>query len=242
MALPTHPLVERLATLLTAVCALAVPAAAEAAAPDPTSQDARSHEDPPTRAAERPRVFFNFMLVGSMVHEDPHNRVTHRRRSAFATPGAALRVGGVVARHHLVGAILQVDWRSTQMVLDSRGNDRRWGAISSYYIGPEYRYITSFGLYAGASLGFAYTLVDNDVGGGGSPACSSYACVASHMRRTDDQGIPGVGARAVLGYELRVRRSLAVNFEAFGGVLHGDDEDHVAMTTPTYGLAVGVGF
>jgi len=230
-------LVDGLATFLTAFCALTVPAAAEAAA-----SDARASTGADAPAAERPPVYFNFMLAGSMVHEDPDNRMTHRDRQAFVTPGAALRLGGVVARHHLLGAIFQVNWRSTRMVLDSQGNDRKWGAISSYYLGPEYRYITRFGLYAGASLGFSYTLVDDDVGGGGSPDCSWYSCVARHMRETDDQGIPGVGVRAVLGYELRVRRTLAVNFEAFGGVLHGDDEHHVAMTLPTYGLAVGVGF
>jgi len=51
-----------------------------------------------------------------------------------------------------------------------------------------------------------------------------------------------VGARAVIGYELRLRRNLAMVFEAFGGVRHGEDEDDVAMTMPTYGVAIGVGF
>jgi hypothetical protein len=219
--------VARLVTFLTTAGVLWVPAVAAAAEPE---------------ATDRPPVYFNFMLAGSMVHEDPDNRVTHRERNAFATPGGVLRLGGVLGRHHLLGAILQVNWRSTRQVLDHAGNDRRWGAISSYFLGPEYRYLTRFGLYAGGSLGFAYTLVDDDVGGGGSPDCSWYSCVARHMRETDDQGIPGVGVRAVVGYELRVRRNLAVNFEGFGGVLHGEDEDDVRMTIPTYGLAVGVGF
>jgi hypothetical protein len=218
-----------LATFLTASWLFAVPTISEAA-------------DAPARATERPSVYLNFMLQGAMVHEDRDNRLTHHERPSFVTPGGALRLGGVIARHHLLGAIFQVDWRSTRNVLDSEGGNRKWGAVSNYFLGPEYRYITRFGLYGGAALGFAYTLADDDVGGGGSPDCTAYSCVARHMRETDDQGIPGVGVRAVLGYELRVRRTLAVNFEAFGGVLHGDDEDDVAMTTPTYGLAVGVGF
>ena len=238
MELSTHRLVVHLATFLTAACAIAVPTVAAAAADSTGGAGAPA----PAEASERPPVYFNFMLTGAMVHEDPDNRMTHRDRKSFVTPGAAVRLGGVIARHHLLGGIFQVDWRSTRTVLDREGDDRKWGAISSYYLGPEYRYLTRFGLYAGASLGFAYTLVDDHVGGGGSPDCTWYSCVARHMRETDDQGIPGVGVRAVVGYELRVRRHLAVNFEAFGGVLHGDDEHDVAMTTPTYGLAVGVGF
>jgi hypothetical protein len=200
----------------------------------------------PARAAEpvteRPRAFVNVMLSGAMVHEDPDNRLTHRRRSAFAVPGIALRAGGVVGRHHLIGGLFQGNWRSTRMALDRAEGDREWGAISSWSIGPEYRYQTSFGLYAGGSLSFAYTFADDDVGGGGSPDCNLYRCLEEHLQESDDQGIPGVGARAVLGYEVRLRRTLAVNGEAFVGVLHGDDEHDVAMTLPTYGLAVGVGF
>lgn len=222
-------LARSLATFLTVSCVLAVPAVGEAA-------------DGPARATERPKVYFDFLLGGSMVHEDRGNRLTHRSQSSFATPTAGLRLGGVVARHHLVGGLLQVDWRSTQKVLDSHGGNQKWGAISSYYLGPEYRYITRFGLYFGGSLGFNYTLADDDVGGGGSPDCSAYKCVARHMQETDDQGVPGVGVRAVVGYQLRIRRTLAVSFEAFGGVRHGEDEDDVDMTTPTYGLAMGIGF
>jgi hypothetical protein len=142
----------------------------------------------------------------------------------------------------MLGGILQVDWRSTKTVLDSQNDNRKWGAISSYHLGPEYRYQTRFGLYAGGSLGFTYTLVDDHVGGGGSPDCNWYHCVAQHMRETDYKDIPGVGVRAVVGYELRVRRNLAVVFEAYGGVRHGDDEHDEPMTMPTYGVAVGVGF
>lgn len=225
---PMNRFAVSLATFLTAVCALAAPATVDAA--------------DRSRVVDRPPVYFNFMITGSMSYEDPDNRVTFRDNKDLFAPGGALRLGGVIGKHHLLGGILQVDWRSTKTVRDSVGDDRKWGAISTYYLGPEYRYITRFGLYAGGSMGFSYRLVDNDVGGGGSPDCSSYACVARHMRRTDDQGVPGVGVRAVIGYELRVRRNLAVNFEAFGGVLHGRDEDHEAMTMPMYGLAVGVGF
>lgn len=212
------------------------PASAEAAGPTTSAATKEA------RASQRPRAFFNFMLTGAMVHEDRDDRLTTLRHPSFATPGIALRAGGVVRRNHLVGGLFQANWRSTRAVWDSAGDDRKWGAISSYYVGPEYRYLTAFGLYAGASLGFAYTFADNDVGGGGAPGCNRYACLVEHMKRSDDQGIPGVGLRAVLGFEHRLRRNLAVNAEAFAGVLHGGDEDGVAMTTPTYGLAVGVGF
>jgi hypothetical protein len=225
MTLGKHPFIA----LFSAVLAFTGATTAQAADAQP-------------EASERPPAYFNFMVTGSMVHEDPGNRLTLRDRRGFATPGIALRAGGVVGQRHLVGLFFQGNWRSTRTVVDSVGDDRKWGAISSWYVGPEYRFITDFGLYAGASLGFAYTFADNHVGGGGSPDCNRFSCLAEHMRRTDDQGIPGVGVRAVLGYEYRFRRNLALNVEAFGGVLHGEDEDDAAMTLPTYGLALGVGF
>ncbi|HWB81032.1 MAG TPA: hypothetical protein VG755_38980 [Nannocystaceae bacterium] len=218
----------RIALPFLAFCASTLPAIADAA-------------EPAAPTIERTPVVVDFLIGGGIVHEDRDNRMTTRDARAFVTPSAVLRLGGVVGGRHMVSGLLQVDWRSTRTVLDASGNDRKWGAISSYYLGPEYRYLTRFGLYAGGSLGFTYTLVDDDVGGGGSPDCSRWSCVTRHMRRTDDRGIPGVGARAVVGYELRVRRNLAVLFEAFGGVRHGEDEHGRAMTLPTYGLAIGVG-
>ena len=61
------------------------------------------------------------------------------------------------------------------------------------------------------------------------------------MEESEDSGIPGIGARAVVGYEYRFKRTLAINVEGFGGLFHGEDQNGNKMTTPTWGLAFGVG-
>ncbi len=190
---------------------------------------------------KRPPFYVNFMLLGAMLHEDSDNRLTSRDANGMATPGFALRLGGVVKENHLVGALFQANWRSTQKVLDSNGGDDDWGAVSNFFIGPEYRYQTDFGLYGGAALGFSYIFGDNNVGSNDKPDCSSIECYQDHMEQSDDQGVPGVGARAVVGYEYRIKRHLALNVEAFASVLHGENEHEKNMTTPTYGLAFGIG-
>ncbi|MCP4601219.1 MAG: hypothetical protein GY847_11960 [Proteobacteria bacterium] len=206
-----------------------------------TSNEASTALSTKAEVGERPPFYVNFMLSGAMLHEDSDNRLTSYDSSGLITPGLALRAGGVVKKDHLIGGIFQANWRATQKVLDNVGGDNEWGEVANFYVGPEYRYQTQFGLYAGASLGFVYTLADNSFDGDDEPDCSSYDCLEDHMERSDDQGVPGVGARAVVGWEYRFKRTLAINVEAFGGFFHGENEDDENMTTPTYGLALGVG-
>ncbi len=194
------------------------------------------------KPGKRPPFYINFMLQGSMLHEDSDNRLTSRDSNGMATPGFLLRTGGVVKEQHLIGALFNANWRSTQLVLDNEGGDDDWGAVSNYFLGAEYRYQTKFGLYTGAAVGFTYIFGDNKVGGGNDePDCSTVGCYREHMERSDDQGVPGVGVRAVVGYEYRIKRHLALNVEAFVGVSHGENEHEKNMTTPTYGLAFGIG-
>ena len=192
-------------------------------------------------ASPRPSFYINFMLAGAMMHEDGDNRLTSYDSKAMGTPGLAIRGGGVANKNHLIGGIFQANWRATKKVLDSVGGDDEWGEIASFYMGPEYRYQLSSGLYAGASIGFVYTLADNSFDNDDEPDCSSAECLEDYMERSDDQGVPGFGARAVVGWEYRFKRTLALNIEAFGGIFHGRDEDEQTMTTPTYGVAVGIG-
>jgi len=192
---------------------------------------------------KRPGFYLNFMLTGSMLYEDNNNRLTSYDSNALATPGLALRAGGVVKGRHLIGALFQANWRATKKMLDSRGGDNKWGEVANFYFGPEYRYQTSFGLYVGGGVGFAYTFADNYIGGGEGvePECDSHECFEDYFRATDDSGVPGIGVRAVVGYEYRIKRTLALNIEGFVGVFDGENEYNVEMTMPTYGLALGVG-
>ena len=192
---------------------------------------------------KRPNFYLNFLLTGSILHEDKDHRLTSYDSSALATPGLALRAGGVVRGHHLIGALFQTNWRPTRKVLDSQGGDNEWGEVANFYLGPEYRYQTGFGLYLGGSVGFAYSFVDNSIerSEGIEPRCNSHECLEDYLRVTDDSGIPGVGVRAVVGYEFRIKRTLALNVEVFAGVFDGENEHHEQMALGTYGLALGIG-
>ncbi len=195
--------------------------------------------------AQRKPVYFNAMLSGSMLHEDRDNRLTSYDNTGLLTPGLRLRAGGVIQKHHLVGGNLQANWRSTQSVLDSETevDDNQWGAVSNYFMGPEYRYLTDYGLYVGATVGFSAILADDQVGGGGDdePDCSTANCLDTHLEQTDDHASFGVAVMGTVGYEYRIKRYLSVNVEAFVGVLHGEDEYDENMTNATYGMALGVG-
>ncbi|MDJ0766695.1 MAG: outer membrane beta-barrel protein [Myxococcota bacterium] len=193
------------------------------------------------QSSDRPPVYFTAMLLGAMMHEDSDNRLTSHDGTALVTPGLALRVGGTIDNRHFIGGRFQGTWRSTQDVRDSVGGDNEWGAVSSYYLGPEYRYAMPFGLYFGASAGFSFIFADNDVGSGESPECNTMACVDAYLEKTDDHASFGVGMFGTVGYEYRLKRNFAVTAEAFVGLLQGEDENNINMTNATYGLAVGVG-
>ena len=97
--------------------------------------------------------------------------------------------------------------------------------------------------YFGAGTGLSFIFADNQVGGSNdeAPACNEFECLDAHLRATDDHGSLSLAATAVVGYEYRLKRNLAVNVEAFMGVTTGEDEDNQEMTNGTYGLAVGLG-
>lgn len=219
----------------------APPTRAESSVTQSTAPSARLSGKAGT--TKRHEFFLNFMLTGSMLLEDENNRLTSYESGALATPGLALRVGGVIDGRHLVGGIFQTNWRSTRKMLDSRGGDGKWGEVANFILGPEYRYQTRFGLYAGGSIGFGYTFGDNSIedGEGTAPECNTVECLEDYLRVTDDTGVPGVAVRAVVGYEYRIRRNFALNIEGFVGFYDGEDEHNVQMTMTTYGLALGVG-
>lgn len=197
-----------------------------------------------TTAQRRP-VYFNAMLSGATLHEDRDNRLTSLDDTGLLTPGLKLRAGGIINGHHLVGGTLQANWRSTRSVLDSETgvDDNQWGAVSNYILGPEYRYLTDYGLYVGGTVGFSAVLADDQVGGGGDdePDCSTANCLDTHLEQTDDHASFGVAVMGTVGYEYRIKRYLSVSVEAYVGVLHGEDEYDENMINATYGMAFGVG-
>ena len=152
-------------TLAAAVIAIAILSVATTAGADETNES-KTTVKARAEVGERPPFYFNFMLAGSAIHEDSDARLTSYDRTGLFHLGLALRMGGVVNDNHLIGGIFQGNWRSTEKVLDSQGGDNEWGAVSNWYLGPEYRYQFDFGLYAGASVGFSYIFADNDINGG----------------------------------------------------------------------------
>jgi len=225
--------------LFLAATAYLTPAAGDdtKAQKDQTEQPAVSIQVDP---AERPPFYVNGMVLGGMFHEDDDNRMTSRDSSALMGAGLAFRGGWIIDDRHFIGGLFQGYWRSTRTVLDEQGGDNYWGAVSTYYIGPEYRFATRAGLYFGASVGAAMALAINEFDTGEGPDCNSVDCVEDHLRETDNHWSFGFGLRGTIGYEYRLRRNLGLNIEAFGGLLQGRDEDDHSMTTPTWGLALGV--
>ncbi len=193
-----------------------------------------------TAQSKRPVYYVNPMVVGAVLYEDGDNRVTSHDAQSLLGAGLAVRGGVVIEDRHLFGLLFQGYWRSTQAVLDQWEGDRHWGAVSTYYLGPEYRYFTDTGIYFGVSSGLAFTFADDHVGED-SPNCSSWDCLDNHLERSDDHAALGVGFRGTIGYEYRFSRNLAINAEAFAGWLVGDDENEETLSTPMYGVAIGLG-
>jgi hypothetical protein len=189
---------------------------------------------------ERPSFFINGMTLGAMMVEDDDNRMTSRDSSALMGAGLAFRGGWRVDDRHFIGGLFQGYWRSTRTVLDEQGGDNQWGAVSTYYLGPEYRFLTQAGIYFGASAGVAAGLALNDFEKKDGPDCNSVDCVDDHMQETDNRWSLGYGFRGTVGYEYRLRSNLGLNIEAFGGLNQGRDENDDTMTSPTFGLAIGV--
>jgi len=220
---------------------------ASAVSANPTEQDDTNRVVPSTSVhskieASPGRSFFvNGLIIGSVFYEDDNNRLTSRDSRSLLSPGLGFRGGAVIENRYLLGGLFQANWRSTQTVLDSYGGDDKWGAVSNFYIGPEFRYLFDFGLYAGASTGLSLTLADNHLNDGDDgPECSSLDCVEEYMEENDDHMSLGFGIRGVIGYEQRFHRNFAVNAEIYVGWSLSEDEDERSMSLPTYGLGFGV--
>ncbi len=193
------------------------------------------------QTGQRPKVFFNTLLTGGFLHEDENNRFTDREYTGLLTPGLVLRVGGVIQNHHLLGVRFHGTWRSTQAVLDSEGGDNAWGAVSSYYIGPSYRYQTQSGFYFGLSSGVSFVLVDNRVGDGEGPECDADWCVEEHFRNSDDSGFIGLSVMGTIGYEHRINRYFSLTVEGYWGAHMGQDENDRETSIGYYGIGFGIG-
>ena len=197
----------------------------------------------------RPPVYLNVMIAGGGFVEDDTNRLTTRDSNTLQGIGGILRVGGVLNEHSLLGARLQSFYRPTKMIrwaLPLASSEQQlvqsgWGQVYYGYLGPEYTYLTRFGLYASGSLGLATTLAGDDAAG-----CSPGFLGCGWGEDIDNggynRGSIGFGAMASLGYEWRIHRWFAMNAELFLGYYHGVDQDERDMDTGLFGLAAGIGF
>jgi len=202
---------------------------------------------------KRPRFYLNFMVLGGALTEDDGNRVTSRDSETLEGAGGAFRVGAVIKDHHLMGVRMQALARPTRSVLAGDGTTTNdWGLVADYYVGPDYRYITDFGLYFGLSVGVGALVAEADFEDHGKSCdrtcrtCSTRCApgeddeVDEH-RVFDEHAAISIGGVATLGYELRLSRYFALYAEAFGGYQHGLDQDERTMNNAMFGIAIGLG-
>jgi hypothetical protein len=236
------------AAMLTAVVITVSPTAeAEEEAVWSSEKGAGNSGTVSTTAEVRPQrrkpLYFSAMVTGSVLHEDGENRLTQDGDTTLFTPGLVLRLGGVIDEHHLVGAGLRASWVNTRSILDEDEQDNHLGAVSTYMLGSEYRYLTSYGFYFGGSASFAVVLADDKLGGGDdeAPACDTGNCLDEHLEQTDDHASFGVALLGTIGYEHRFRNNFTISVEAYAGFIRGKDEHAEDMTNGTYGVAFGIG-
>ena len=238
--------------------ALAEPRAMEPSTPgkDPGSgPEPPPAERPPHRyvswwsEGSRPPLYLTVMIAGGGFIEDPTNRLTTRDSTTLQGIGGIFRVGGVLSERSLLGARLQSFYRPTkkirwavtlasgeQAILDSG-----WGQVSYGYIGPEYTYLTRFGLYASGSLGLS-TAFAGDEASGCSPGFFGCGFGDESGSNGHNRGSIGLGAIGSVGYEWRIQRWFAMNAELYLGYYHGVDQDERDMDSGLFGLAAGIGF
>jgi hypothetical protein len=127
------------------------------------------------------------------------------------------------------------------------GNDTdRPGIVGNATLGPEYRYLTRWGLYFGGSLGVGATGTFDDIG---VPHCSEALSPERCLRALDvAQGRDaeyriswGGAATAVVGYEARFAPWFSMSIEAYMGYQRGFDDTEDRMDQRSAGIAVGFG-
>jgi hypothetical protein len=210
------------------------------------SHDAGSSAAPEGRAVawrsgRRAPIYVGLMLLGEGLVEDASERLTGRRTRTLEGVGGLLRAGAVLDEHSRIGVRMQSFWRPTKTVLNddgSRASPQSWGSVQLGYIGPEYLYTTSSGVYVAGSVGFTGVMSVRD------RDCNDWGSCDSHHDHGGDvqRGAVGGGALASLGYEWRAGKWLALSTEIFAGVYGGLDENERAMRGSVFGAGVGLGF
>jgi len=189
----------------------------------------------------RPAWYAGVLLYGAGYAEDPDYRLTTRKTRVLEGFSGTLRLGGVVDAHNRFGVRMQGFVRPTKALVRDDLANHEWGSVQVGFIGPEYIYTASSGVYAAASVGIAgasssqgASCSDGGYYGGYYDRC--------HNRDNTLRSSFGGGAIASLGYEWRVARWFAVSTEAFGGVLLGMNDQEQSTSTEVFGVGIGFGF
>ncbi|MBN2573673.1 MAG: hypothetical protein JXP73_03845 [Deltaproteobacteria bacterium] len=186
-------------------------------------------------SGRRAPMYVNLMLFAGALAEDGDNRLTLRDSELLEGAGGLFRLGAVIDRHHRLGGRLQSFVRPTRKVaLDPSSTapaGNQWGAVTFFYVGPEYLYTSDLGVYGGASLGIGCAMSARDV---------------EDDDASNDDGLEkasgGLAGMLSVGYEWRANKWLALNIEAFGGLYHGVDDNENGINGGIFGLGMGAGF
>jgi hypothetical protein len=189
----------------------------------------------------RPSWYAGMLVYGAGYAEDPDYRLTTRKTRTLEGVSGLLRLGGVIDAHNRFGVRMQGFVRPTKaLVRDTPSyysSSSDWGSVQVGFIGPEYIYTTSSGVYAAASVGIAGASSSD----GSRCHDSGYGCDGHHGDNTLRSSFGG-GAMASLGYEWRLRRWFAVSTEVFGGVLLGINDQERSTSSEVFGVGLGIGF
>jgi hypothetical protein len=190
---------------------------------------------------KHPPAYFNWMPFGGAVIEDRDNRLTDRSGQVLQGVGAAIRAGGIVNDMHMIGIRIQGMARPSRRVLGPDGERAdKWGAVVTPYIGPEYRFLTKFGLYVGGTLGGAGIVASRD-GDCDEECWDDIYCDTSNCDDAETRGVMGLGGMLSLGYQYRIRRYFSMNIEMFGGFFRGFDTEDDTMNIGLFGVGIGLG-
>jgi hypothetical protein len=188
----------------------------------------------------RPTWYAGMLVYGAGFAEDPDYRLTTRKTRLLEGVSGTLRLGGVIDAHSRFGVRMQGFLRPTKALVGDPVPyaNRDWGSVQVGFIGPEYIYTTSRGVYAAASVGIAGASSSD---GSDCRDRGYYGGCDRHHDNTLRSSFGG-GALASLGYEWRVARWFAISTEVFGGVLLGMNDQEQSTTSEVFGAGIGIGF